>query len=86
MICHGGLPVADNVTLQDLKNIVRFCEPPKTGNMCDLLWADPSPTPGRQTSKRGVSMTFGPDISKKFLDNNKLGKNIIDDRYIDSFS
>ena len=74
MICHGGLPVADGVTLQDLRNIVRFCEPPQTGNMCDLLWADPSTLPGRQPSKRGVSMTFGPDISKEFLDNNKLGK------------
>lgn len=42
--------------------------------MCDLLWADPSSVIGRQPSKRGVSMAFGPDISKTFLDNNKLCK------------
>ena len=42
--------------------------------MCDLLWADPINDNGRQPSKRGVSMGFGPDISKKFLDNNGLGK------------
>lgn len=44
--------------------------------MCDLVWADPVPTMGRVPSKRGVSMGFGPDISKKFLDDNKLGINI----------
>ena len=42
--------------------------------MCDLLWADPINNNGRQPSKRGVSMGFGPDISKKFLDDNNLGK------------
>jgi serine/threonine-protein phosphatase 5 len=41
--------------------------------MCDLLWADPCETNGRQVSKRGVSMAFGPDITKKFLDDNGLG-------------
>ena len=73
MVCHGGLPVKDNVTLKELKDIVRFSEPPESGNMCDLLWADPTALPGRQPSKRGVSMGFGPDISKKFLEENKLG-------------
>jgi serine/threonine-protein phosphatase 5 len=41
--------------------------------MCDLLWADPCIQVGRQQSKRGVSMHFGPDVSKKFLDDNQLG-------------
>jgi serine/threonine-protein phosphatase 5 len=41
--------------------------------MCDLLWADPSQIHGRQVSKRGVSMAFGPDITKKFLSDNGLG-------------
>ena len=27
--------------LNDLKNINRFMEPPKSGLLCDLLWADP---------------------------------------------
>ena len=40
--------------------------------MTDVLWADPIKDNGRQPSKRGISMGFGPDISKKFLDENNL--------------
>lgn len=40
--------------------------------MCDLLWADPVKENGRHPSKRGVSIGFGPDIAKRFLDDNKL--------------
>ncbi len=40
--------------------------------MCDILWADPTTTPGRTPSKRGASMGFGPDISEKFLKANNL--------------
>jgi serine/threonine-protein phosphatase 5 len=40
--------------------------------MCDLLWADPAKTPGRTPSKRGISIGFGPDITKKFLQENNL--------------
>ena len=55
--------------------------------MCDLLWADPINNNGRQPSKRGVSMGFGPDISKKFLDDNNLGKFwFIQLRYSDKIS
>jgi serine/threonine-protein phosphatase 5 len=74
MVCHGGLPSVDGVTLDEIKKIDRFMEPPASGHMCDLLWADPSNEQGRQQSRRGVSMQFGSDVSKKFLDENKLGK------------
>jgi len=40
----------------------------------DLLWSDPVKTKGRCPSKRGISVGFGPDVSKKFLDDNNLGK------------
>ena len=40
--------------------------------MCDILWADPSSVPGRQPSKRGVSIQFGDDVAAKFLDDNGL--------------
>ena len=73
MVCHGGLPVEDDVTLEMIRKINRFSEPAERGIMCDLLWADPVPQNGRHPSKRGVSMGFGPDISKKFLDSNGLG-------------
>ena len=40
--------------------------------MCELLWSDPGPDPGRQPSKRGVGVAFGPDVTKNFLANNGL--------------
>ena len=42
--------------------------------MCEILWSDPCKMNGRQPSKRGVGLCFGPDIAKKFLDDNNLGK------------
>jgi serine/threonine-protein phosphatase 5 len=72
MICHGGLFSKDGVKLSDLKKIDRIREPPEEGLMTELLWSDPSPMPGRQPSKRGVGMTFGPDVAHRFLDDNKL--------------
>lgn len=40
--------------------------------MCDLLWSDPQPFPGRAPSKRGVGIQFGPDVTNAFLTSNKL--------------
>lgn len=42
-----------------------------------MLWADPTATDGRSPSKRGVSMGFGPDITKKFLSDNQLSTYLI---------
>lgn len=72
MICHGGLPSYDGVTLKDIRDTYRFTEPPEKGLMCDLLWADPAFNPGHTPSKRGASMAFGPDVTKRFLAENKL--------------
>ena len=47
-------------------------EPPDTGLMCDLLWADPQPQRGRSASKRGVGLSFGPDVTEEFLATNNL--------------
>lgn len=41
--------------------------------MCELLWSDPQPYPGRGPSKRGVGISFGPDVTKRFLQDNNLG-------------
>lgn len=73
MICHGGLFSDDGVKLEDIRKTDRAKEPPEKGIMCDLLWADPNETQGRQPSKRGVSMGFGSDITNKFLADNNLG-------------
>ncbi|MEQ2199964.1 hypothetical protein XENOCAPTIV_018370, partial [Xenoophorus captivus] len=45
---------------------------PSPGPMCDLLWSDPQPQNGRSISKRGVSCQFGPDVTQRFLEQNKL--------------
>lgn len=80
MVCHGGLPSEDGVTLEDIRKVDRVMEPPEKGIMCDILWADPIPGFGRTPSKRGVSMGFGEDISHTFLDNNKLCKNSLNQK------
>lgn len=41
--------------------------------MCELLWSDPQPHPGRGPSKRGVGLSFGADVTKRFLQENNLG-------------
>lgn len=71
-VTHGGLPVEPNVTLDDIRKIKRGMEPPEKGLMSDLLWSDPQPFPGKSPSKRGVGFAFGPDITKAFLEHNKL--------------
>jgi len=37
---HGGLS-PELTTLDDLRTLDRFREPPTHGLMCDLLWSDP---------------------------------------------
>jgi len=72
LIVHGGLFSKDGVTLQDIKKIKRNRQPPESGLMCELMWADPQPFNGRAPSKRGVGLSFGPDVTQRFLEENKL--------------
>ena len=74
LVLHGGLFSKDGVTLNDIRKIKRFREVPESGIMCELLWSDPSSINGRHPSNRGVAITFGPDVVKDFLKNNKLVK------------
>lgn len=74
MVVHGGLFSKDGVTLADIKNYDRKRETPDEGIMCEALWSDPGDVDGRHASKRGVALTFGPDIAAKFLDSNGLSK------------
>lgn len=62
----------DGVTIADINKLNRFREPPESGLMCDLLWADPHPMKGRAPSKRGVGLSFGPDVTDEFLKTNNL--------------
>jgi len=71
-VTHGGLPTEGDVTLEDIRNVPRGCEPPQSGLMSDLIWSDPQPFNGRSPSKRGVGYSFGPDITQAFLKRNNL--------------
>jgi len=71
-VTHGGLFSRDDVTLDEIARIDRNCEPPEGSVMCDCLWSDPQPEPGRSESKRGTGTQFGPDVTKRFLERNGL--------------
>ena len=72
-VVHGGLSTQEGgVTLKDIESIQRFREPPDSGLMSDLLWADPQPQLGRSPSKRGLGFSFGPDYTQNFLSQNNL--------------
>ncbi|PIA25945.1 hypothetical protein AQUCO_10200008v1 [Aquilegia coerulea] len=71
-VVHGGLFSVDGVKLSDIRAIDRFCEPPEEGLMCELLWSDPQPMRGRGPSKRGVGLSFGEDVTERFLKDNNL--------------
>jgi len=72
IVMHGGLFSKDGITLDDIRKTERNRQPPDEGIMCELLWSDPQPMFGRAPSKRGVGCQFGPDVTRKFLADNKL--------------
>lgn len=72
-VVHGGLFSDDDMTIEQLQKPNRFREIPDSGPICESLWADPQPMPGRSPSKRGVNCpAFGPDVTKNFLKVNNL--------------
>lgn len=76
LVMHGGLFSDDNITLDSIRSIDRFKnvrgQPPKEGIQMELLWTDPQIEQGRSLSKRGIGLQFGPDITKNFVEKNKL--------------
>ena len=71
-VVHGGLASENGVRIADINRLDRVREPPECGLMCDLLWSDPQPMPGRSPSKRGIGLSFGPDVTDDFLETNGL--------------
>lgn len=72
LVMHGGLS-KENITLDDIRKIDRFRDPPNSGIMCDLLWSDPTEMSDEWTiSKRGVGIQFGRNITERFCKNNGL--------------
>lgn len=79
LVMHGGLFSNDDVTLADICAIDRFpalglSQPPREGIAMELLWTDPQPENGRASSKRGLGIQFGPDITERFCLTNKIRK------------
>ncbi|WPT11811.1 Serine/threonine-protein phosphatase 5 [Picochlorum sp. SENEW3] len=73
MVVHGGVPTGDTgCDLASLRKIDRVREPPDAGPMCECLWNDPQDEPGVSPSKRGVGYAFGPDVTKRYLQQNGL--------------
>jgi len=75
---HGGIS-PEIRTLDDIRNIERFKEPPQSGPMCDLLWADPMEnfsSEVRDTFEfnevRGCSYVFSHRAACAFLERNGL--------------
>ncbi|BGP00234.1 Serine/threonine-protein phosphatase 2B catalytic subunit A2 [Rhodotorula toruloides] len=76
---HGGLSPELN-TLDDLRAINRFREPPTHGLMCDILWADPLEEFGNEKNNdgfvhnhvRGCSYFFTYTAACQFLERNGL--------------
>jgi len=72
---HGGIS-PEISSFEQIRNIMRPCDVPDTGMICDLLWADPEPAiAGWCENDRGVSYTFGPDVVKSF--NARMGLSLI---------
>lgn len=76
---HGGLsPEAQ--TVDDIRNLNRFREPPTHGLMCDLLWSDPLEDFGQEKNNeffshnhiRGCSFFFTYNAACAFLERNNL--------------
>ncbi|XP_067616433.1 serine/threonine-protein phosphatase 2B catalytic subunit 1 isoform X2 [Eurosta solidaginis] len=76
---HGGLS-PEIFTLDDIKKLNRFREPPAFGPMCDLLWSDPLEDFGNEknsdyfshNSVRGCSYFFSYGACCEFLQKNNL--------------
>lgn len=76
---HGGLS-PELHSLDDLRNLDRFREPPTHGLMCDLLWADPLEDFGSErgnehfvhNSVRGCSFFYSYHAACSFLEANGL--------------
>jgi Ca2+-binding EF-hand superfamily protein/diadenosine tetraphosphatase ApaH/serine/threonine PP2A family protein phosphatase len=79
LVLHGGLFPYDDVTLDELRALPRG-EIPRASEdssrqdrlMQDMLWSDPREEEGWIDSTRGAGILWGPDLSTKFVKQNRL--------------
>jgi len=69
-VMHAGLAASHNITIAEMNQIKRGCEPESSSLLDELLWADPQDEDGMTQSNRGY--LFGPDVSKHFLERHNL--------------
>eukprot|EP00413_Alexandrium_margalefii_P025209 CAMPEP_0204568872 /NCGR_PEP_ID=MMETSP0661-20131031/37424_1 /ASSEMBLY_ACC=CAM_ASM_000606 /TAXON_ID=109239 /ORGANISM="Alexandrium margalefi, Strain AMGDE01CS-322" /LENGTH=333 /DNA_ID=CAMNT_0051576925 /DNA_START=125 /DNA_END=1126 /DNA_ORIENTATION=+ len=72
VICmHGGLSQDMMGPDSDVRRMVsvipRPADIPDAGFLCDLLWSDPDEVMGFAANARGVSVSFGADVVRAFL-------------------
>lgn len=72
MVVHGGIPTCTGGDLDSLRTIDRTREPPDEGPMCECLWNDPQKEPGITPNKRGIGVSWGPDVTERYLKQNDL--------------
>ncbi|OHS98442.1 protein phsophatase-2A [Tritrichomonas foetus] len=72
LVVHGGLFSDQTVTIDSIQKMNRIGQPPESGPLNDILWSDPMEEKGLAPSPRGVTRTFGPDITEQFLERNNL--------------
>jgi len=73
-VVHGGLFSKDEVGLEQVRKIDRVKQKQPSGETIfgEALWTDPQDKPGRGPSKRGVGVAFGPDVTKRWTETNKV--------------
>eukprot|EP00096_Caligus_rogercresseyi_P007943 TRINITY_DN2612_c0_g1_i1.p1 TRINITY_DN2612_c0_g1~~TRINITY_DN2612_c0_g1_i1.p1 ORF type:complete len:329 (-),score=95.60 TRINITY_DN2612_c0_g1_i1:72-1058(-) len=70
-VVHGG--ISEDVRLEDVRRIPRGPGLAlNKGLASDLLWSDPMCDPGVESSPRGFGVLFGPDVTERFLRENRL--------------
>ena len=72
LLMHGGIS-PELKSVEQLKTIMRPTDIPEEGLLCDILWSDPDPNcENWEPNERGVSIIFGENALKKFLEKNDL--------------
>jgi len=71
LVVHGGLPREAGVGLNDIESLDRFSQEGRSKVFTDLLWADPRNTTA-PSERGGDIVTFGPDVTRRFLEENGL--------------
>nr|CAD1842223.1 unnamed protein product [Ananas comosus var. bracteatus] len=78
-VVHGGLFSVDGVKLSEIRAIDRFCEPPEEDLasclrlvLCARYFGVTSTSTWKRSKQAGCGLSFGADVTKRFLQENNL--------------